>query len=122
MNLQGPRSSAPDGAELSRLAAERAAADRRYNEALTDLDRAIVAAGATATPGRDDLLRVATAVIVFLQQITGFVETKDREAAARTTAELSNLSPTLESIREIRTQVSVLQRSVASLARAAFRR
>ena len=117
MNLQGPRSSAPPPGEAARLAGERADADRRYNEALTSLDEAIVSAGGRSALEQHDLDRIATALIVFLQQITAFVETKDREAQAKTAEELSRLTAALETISELRTQVSVLQRTVASLTR-----
>jgi O-antigen chain-terminating methyltransferase len=117
MNLQGPRSSAPPPDDAARLAGERAEADRRYNEALTALDEAIVGAGARSALERHDIELIATTLIVFLQQITAFVETKDREAQAKTAHELSKLAASLENMSELRTQVSVLQRSIAALTR-----
>ena len=68
--------SADDGERFTR---ERREADARYNDALTALDRAIVAATARETIARDELAELSTALIVFLQQITAFVETKDRD-------------------------------------------
>ena len=117
MNLQGPRSSAPGDGDLARLADERAAADRQYNDALTALDRAIVDAGSRASLGRDDLLQLASTLIVFLQQITAFVDTKDREVAATAAAQVGALERTAEAIPELRTQVAVAQRTVAALSR-----
>ncbi len=116
MNLQGPRSSSGDE-RLARLAAERADADRRYNDALTALDRAIVDAGTRESLGRGDLLRMATTLIGFLQQITAFVETKDRELAASTAARIDGIERTAEAIAELRTQMGVVQRTVAALSR-----
>ena len=67
-------------AELERA---RLSADRQYNDTLSALDRAIVEVSSQQTLGRDDLARLTTALIVFLQQITAFVETKDRELDAQ---------------------------------------
>jgi SAM-dependent methyltransferase len=102
--------------EIAQLARERQEADRRYNDALTELDRAIVELG-----GRDlaraDVDRLATTLIMYLQQITGFVESKDREIAAEASARADRLCSALESVSELRTQVAVLQRTVQHLAR-----
>src|SRR5204863_6592867 len=64
-----------------RFRRERQDADAAYNGALTELDRTIAAISARPVE-RDDIQRVATALIVFLQQITPFVDTKDRELAS----------------------------------------
>lgn len=102
-----------------RLERERLDADRRYNEALTELDRAVVALTATVAFNRDDLGRAATALIVFLQQITAFVDTKDRQLAADLTTRVDALAPVIESIAELRTHVAVLQRTTDMLKRTA---
>src|SRR5690242_21025220 len=85
-----------------RLERERLDADRRYNAALTDLDRAIVelAAAPAPAPATHDLARLSTALIVFLQQITAFVDTKDRQIAADAERRIEALSPAVESIAE----------------------
>lgn len=54
----------------ARLERERLDADKRYNDALTALDQAILGAAS------EDVFR--NRLILFLQTITGFVETKDR--------------------------------------------
>ena len=73
-----------DGVEHA--ARERFEADARYNDALTALDAAIVAAAREFAPSREQLERITTALIIFLQQITAFVETKDRELSAKTSS------------------------------------
>jgi SAM-dependent methyltransferase len=99
---------------------ERREADARYNRALTALDRAIVAvAGRPLVRGDFDAL--ATALIVFLQQITGFVETGDREVAADVSARFEQLEAALADAAELRVQLNVLQRTVQALRRAATR-
>jgi SAM-dependent methyltransferase len=102
----------------SRVALERREADRRYNDALTALDRAIVALGERDEIGRGDLLPLASTLIVFLQQITAFVDTKDREIAASIDARVERIARGLEPLSEIRAQIAVLQRSIQSLTRA----
>jgi SAM-dependent methyltransferase len=100
-----------------RRAVERARreADRAYNEALTTLDQTIVAAGAQPQVGRDELARLGTALLEFLQKITAFVETKDRELAAGAEQRMAALEGPLATIAELRTQVNVLQRAVQTL-------
>lgn len=100
-----------------RLERERLDADRRYNDALTELDRVVVALSSPHAPERDDFSRLAAALIVFLQQITAFVETKDRQLAADLSGRLDALAPAIESIAELRTHVGVLQRATAMLKR-----
>src|SRR5947209_2946651 len=90
-------------------------ADRRYNDALTALDRAVNDAAARDGLSRDAPAAIATALLVFLQQITAFVDTKDRELTARLTARLAEHEQALAAIAELRTQITVLQRTVASL-------
>jgi len=92
-------------------------ADKRYNDALTMLDRAIVAVGERPSLDRDALAELATALIVFLQQITAFVETKDRELQARFRNQLDALAPTVAAVDELKTRVSVLQRTIDSMSR-----
>jgi len=96
---------------------ERREADRRYNDALTALDRAIVESSARPALGRDDLARLGTALLEFLQKITAFVETKDREIAARADDRLAALERPLDEIPELRTQMTVVQRAIQSLTR-----
>lgn len=106
-----------DPAELDRIARERRDADRRYNEALTALDREIVAATAKPSLERDDAARLATTLLVFLQQITAFVDSKDREQAAAAAAQVDRLAPALDAVAELRTQMAVLQRALQAVTR-----
>jgi 2-polyprenyl-3-methyl-5-hydroxy-6-metoxy-1,4-benzoquinol methylase len=102
--------------ELERLDRERRDADARYNDALTALDRAIV--GANGRPlEREDFDRHATALLQFLQQITAFVESKDRHLAAGVGERLATIAQRLEPIAELRTQVTVLQRALGGMTR-----
>jgi SAM-dependent methyltransferase len=103
--------------ELERFERERRDADQRYNDALTALDRVIVAARSQPALDRADFARVTTALVVFLQQITSFVDTKDRELAADTVRRLDALAPAVESIAELRTQIGVLQRTLQTVRR-----
>ena len=101
-----------------RLELERLHADRRYNEALTALDRAVTDAMApesSAALARDTASRLAPALIVFLQQITAFVETKDRQLAADAARRIESLAPAGDAVGELRTQVNVLRRAVDSV-------
>jgi SAM-dependent methyltransferase len=104
-----------DGVEHA--ARERFEADARYNDALTALDAAIVAAGREFVPGREQLERITTALIVFLQQITAFVDTKDRELSAKTSARVDRIDADVRSLSELRTQVGVLTRATHALER-----
>jgi O-antigen chain-terminating methyltransferase len=105
--------------ELATFARERQEADRRYNEALTALDRAVGAIAARPTLDRDDVGRLSNALIVFLQQITAFVETKDREIEARAAARHGELRAIGAAIDELRSQTAILQRTVHALQRGA---
>ncbi len=91
-------------------------ADRRYNESLTALDAAVIAADGHELT-RADFDRVATALIVFLQQITAFVESKDRQVAGEAGARLDTVDRSLSAVSELRTQVGVLQRAMEALRR-----
>ena len=102
--------------ELGRLDRERREADARYNAALTALDRAIVAAQGRDL-SHDDAARVGTALLEFLQQITAFVETKDRRLSAESASRIDTVAGALEPLSELRTQVGVLQRAVEMLKR-----
>lgn len=102
---------------ITRLEGERLDADRRYNDALTALDRAVTQASALGTVSRDEAAAIHTALVVFLQQITAFVDTKDRELAARLEARLAQHADALAAIPEARTQLAVLQRTTQKLAR-----
>jgi O-antigen chain-terminating methyltransferase len=97
-------------ADFDRLERERQEADRRYNDALTALDRELVAATAKPVLARDDLARLATTLLGFLQQITAFVDTKDRACAAAAASEVDRVAPALDAVAELRMQLSVLQR------------
>src|SRR5690242_352399 len=103
--------------DVERFERERLEADRAYNNALTALDRA--ANAAIAQPGTPpaDVQAMTHALIVFLQHITAFVESKDRELAARAGARVDRVEQALESVDEMRTQIRVLQRGVQMLAR-----
>jgi SAM-dependent methyltransferase len=103
---------------MEELERARLSADRQYNDTLSALDRAIVDISGQPTLGPQDVVRLTTPLIVFLQQITAFVETKDRELEARLTHRLQALAPLLASIAELRTQVTVLQRTTQLLTRA----
>lgn len=105
--------------DAHRLERERIDADRRYNDALTALDRAVAAASAPPESGADGLARLMSALIAFLQQITAFVETKDRELSGDVGRRFDALSPALDAIAEVRTQVGVLQRAIGVLKRPA---
>jgi SAM-dependent methyltransferase len=101
--------------DADQLERERADADRRYNEALTALDRAVADTAApevSPAAGRETAARLAAALIVFAQQITAFVETKDRQIAAGVAQRLDALAPTAEALVELRTRLSVIGRSV----------
>jgi SAM-dependent methyltransferase len=102
--------------ELERLDRERRQADARYNDALTALDRVVVALNGRPLE-REDFDRTATALLQFLQQITGFVESKDRHLAAGVQERLGTLAHGLAPIAELRTQVGVLQRALRTMAR-----
>jgi SAM-dependent methyltransferase len=98
-----------------RLERERLDADRLYNEALTALDRAVVDLHAQSSASREDVQRCATALILFLQRITAFVDTKDRQLGADAMHRFEALGPALESIAELRTQIGVMQRTMQTL-------
>ncbi|OLC46825.1 MAG: hypothetical protein AUH43_13140 [Acidobacteria bacterium 13_1_40CM_65_14] len=97
--------------EMDRLERERRDADRRYNDALTALDRAIVETNGRPL-NREDFDRLATAAILFLQQITAFVDSKDRSAAAEANAGVERVERALSNIAELGVRVNVLQRAV----------
>jgi SAM-dependent methyltransferase len=105
------------GDDLDRFRRERRAADDAYNQALTDLDRAVVATSDRPL-AQQDVSRIATALIVFLQQITPFVDTKDRELASEMAGRVNRVEQRLEPIAEMRTQIGVVQRALQALRRA----
>src|SRR4051812_12568446 len=101
--------------EAARLDSERRDADARYNEALTALDRAIVSLDGGEL-SRDDARRVGSALLVFLQQITAFVDTKDRLVAAQDKARTDALARALERVDELSVQTALLQRAISGVA------
>ncbi|HEY2906338.1 MAG TPA: methyltransferase domain-containing protein [Vicinamibacterales bacterium] len=107
----------PTADELETFARERQLADRAYNEALTNLDQAIGAAANGDPRVPAEVSRLATTLIVFLQQITAFVETKDRELSAQMAERRRELLPAIESIGELRSQIAIMQRTVHMLTR-----
>ncbi|HMF96027.1 MAG TPA: methyltransferase domain-containing protein [Vicinamibacterales bacterium] len=102
--------------ELGRLERERLDADRCYNDALTALDRAVVAATTSPVSSAEALNRCGSALMVFAQQITAFVDTKDRQLAARLQRRVDELAAALDGISELRVQVGVLQRAIQTVA------
>ena len=103
--------------DLDRLDRERRDADSRYNAALTALDEAIVAAHHSPSPDAGQQARVATTLMVFLQQITAFVDTKDRALGAAAGARIDQVARDAEALGELRTHIGVLQRAVEMLKR-----
>src|SRR3954447_20831968 len=102
--------------EVDRLEREQRDADARYNDALTRLDRAVVETNGRPLR-REDFDLLPTAPVVFLQQITAFVDTKDRAAAAAMSARFDRLDGALDAIAEMRAQIAFLQRAVQKLTR-----
>jgi SAM-dependent methyltransferase len=100
--------------EADKLERERREADAGYNDALTALDRAIVSLGDREVT-HHDVARIGTTLLGFLQQITAFVETKERKLAADARARVEALAPALAATDELRTQIAVLRRAVESL-------
>jgi len=100
--------------ELDRLDRERREADARYNAALTALDRTIVSLHGRE-PSRDDVARVGTALLGFLQRITAFVESKDRQLVADAIARDESIAKALEPMAELRTQIAVLRRKLEAI-------
>jgi SAM-dependent methyltransferase len=109
---------------VARLERERLDADKKYNDALTELDRALTKDMPTLPPlptesgmhpaatralieltnrQYTELIRFQNRLILFLQKITGFVETKNRATGANELrAEVSQIrSKTLELARDI---------------------
>jgi SAM-dependent methyltransferase len=104
--------------ELDKLEHQRRDADGRYNAALTALDHAVVALSRLPSGDRDHRERAATALMEFLQQITSFVDTKDRAIAAAAGARIDQVLRDTQSLGELRTHIGVLQRAVEMLKRA----
>jgi len=100
--------------EAGTLDRERSDADARYNDALTALDRAIVSLDGRELT-RDDVGRIGTALLSFLQQITAFVDTKDRAFAADVQARIESVASSVDRVDELRTQVAVLRRAIESV-------
>jgi SAM-dependent methyltransferase len=105
--------------ELETLGERRRDADGRYNVALTALDQAVVTVSRLPSVGPEHREHVATALMQFLQQITGFVETKDRELAAVAATRVDQVAREIQSLGELRTHIGVLQRAMEMLKRSA---
>jgi hypothetical protein len=67
---------------------------------------------------RDDFDGLATALIVFLQQITGFVETSDRQIVSEVDARFARVEVALANSAELRVQLNLMQRALQYLLRA----
>jgi O-antigen chain-terminating methyltransferase len=127
-----PRQSLDDLA--ARLERERVDADRKYNDALTELDRVLTKDMPTLPPlptesglhpaatralieltnrQYSELIRFQNRLILFLQKITGLVDTKDRAAgAAELRGEVAQLrAKSLELARDIQ---SLRERAAAA--------
>jgi 2-polyprenyl-3-methyl-5-hydroxy-6-metoxy-1,4-benzoquinol methylase len=103
------------GTDMDRIRRERLDADARYNQALTALDQTIVTIGGRPL-SRGDFDRLAAALIVFLQQITAFVESSDRQIVCDIGARLDRLEHAVMSrTDELRTQVNVMHRALAAV-------
>ena len=90
---------------------QRLDADARYNDALTAFDR-VIASCRGRVLGVDETEQLLHALIIFLQQITAFVDTKDRALAAEMQTRVEGLERRLSDIDELRTRLAVLQRQV----------
>ena len=95
--------------EPDKLERERLDADRRYNDALTTLDRLVEQCRGRALESHD-FERLFHALVLFLQQITAAIDTKDRAIAGDLRARLDRFERALADIDELRTRVNVIQR------------
>ena len=100
--------------ELARFERERRDADRRYNDALTALDREVVSLDGREW-SRDDAARIGSTLLRFLQQITAFVDTRDRQLAAEDKARIDVLTRALADLDELKTQTTVMRRAIESV-------
>src|SRR5262249_11222995 len=105
VGIEEPRDLSMTADELGRLERERLDADRCYNHALTALDRAVVAATTNAASSAEALSRFGSALMVFVQQITAFVDTKDRQLVAQLQRRVDELTAALDGISELRVQL-----------------
>jgi SAM-dependent methyltransferase len=103
--------------DAQRTRRERLEADARYNHALTDLDRAIVSASGRPL-ARDDFDRLSSALIVFLQQITAFVESGDRQIASEIGGRIDRIEQQMAGLDELSAQMRIVQRALQALRRA----
>lgn len=105
---------------LDRYEHDRREADAAYNAALTELDRTVQQLARADRTESGALAAFTSALVVFLQQITAFVETKDRQVAAEAARRIEVVTPAVDAIGELRAHVAVLQRTFQALeARAA---
>jgi len=84
---------------------------------LTTLDRAIVHVASLPAFDRVEFATLTNALIVFLQQITLFVESKDREITANHAARFDDIDRSLALLTELRVQMAVVQRAIQTLTR-----
>mgnify|MGYP003694720153 CR=1 FL=1 len=89
--------------DLDRLERERRDADTAL-QLCTDGARSCGHRDARDALSRDDFDRLATALILLLQQITAFVETKDRALAADARMGFTRIDAAHDAIAELRTQ------------------
>ena len=92
-------------------------ADCRYNDALTALDRAVVELRSHPALTSDDLRHLGSLLLVFLQQLTAFVDTRDRVTSETILTEVKATRRGMDSITEMRQQLALLQRAVQALQR-----
>jgi SAM-dependent methyltransferase len=97
----------PDTFERDRLAA-----DARYNDALTAFDRA-VAASRGREMSAEDFERFSHTLIIFLQQITALVDTKDRAVTSELRERIDEMARIRADMDELRTRFNVLQRGIS---------
>src|SRR5947209_645639 len=74
----------------------RVEADCRYNDALTALDRAVVELGTRPRVTGDDARHLGSLLLVFLQQLTAYVDTRDRMTSATMVAEVEAVRRALD--------------------------
>src|ERR1051326_5974933 len=102
--------------DAQRTRRERLEADARYTHAPPDLDRAIGSASGRPL-ARDDFDRLSSALIVFLQQITAFVESGDRQIASEIGGRIDRIEQQMAGLEELSAQMRIVQRALQALRR-----